>query len=161
MKIHFEGYPTLTDGKVKVMWSDWEKKAMTRCFICRAGPKLMAHRRHKRFKPNKNHFKFGIASLHIRICAFLWLCKTFIYQDVKAYAKKKGDGPLCKQRLEELRLLCEERLGLDVFKCSPGSVSVSITLSTAYNDVIFPQSIMFIGKKRANIWLGYVIVCTI
>ena len=63
----FRGLPTLTDGKVKVMWSDWEAKAMTNCLICRAGPKELSKRHSKAFKPNTNHYKFGIGNFILRI----------------------------------------------------------------------------------------------
>ena len=125
IEFSFRGLPTLTDGKVKVMWSDWETKAMSRCLICGAGPKDMARRKSKKFKPNPNHFKFGIASLHTRINAFLWLCKGYLYQDIKAYSKTEEQAPLVKERMEELKVKMLEELGLPVFQCTPGLVSVS------------------------------------
>ena len=121
LKIKINAFPTLTDGKVKVMWSEWEKKAMTKCVICGAGPKAMANK-HGKFKPNKKHYNFGLACLHIRICAFLWCCKIYLYQDIRRYSKRKGEAYLVKQRMEELRYKmknCKE-LELDVFKVVPG-----------------------------------------
>ena len=119
LKISFRAFPTLTDGKVKVNWSDWEKKATGNCVICRAGPKQMAKRRGK-FRPNKRHFNFGIATLHLRICAFLWLCKIFLYQDIKRRTKTKAQEPLYKARMEELREKMKSQLQLNVFTPIPG-----------------------------------------
>ena len=123
LKINFRGMPTLTDGKVKVMWSSWVKKAMSNCLICRAGPKELA-KRHGKFKPNRDHFKFGVASLHVRMCAFLWLCKSYLYQDIKAYAKSDADvdDPLIKQRMDELKEKFLDRLNLPVYQVQPGLV---------------------------------------
>ena len=45
--IKFRGLPTLVDGKVRTMWSDMKKKAMSRCFLCEAGPKELSKKRGK------------------------------------------------------------------------------------------------------------------
>ena len=115
LKIEFNGYPTLTDGKVKVNWSEWEKKAMTNCVICRASPKQMS-KRHGKWKVNENHFAFGIACLHVRLCAFTWLCKGFLYADFKRWSK---DGPeekaLIDARMKELQRRFKEELELPVY----------------------------------------------
>ena len=115
LKIEFNGYPTLTDGKVKVNWSEWEKKAMTNCVICRASPKQMS-KRHGKWKVNENHFALGIACLHVRLCAFTWLCKGFLYKDFKRWSK---DGPaeqaLIDARKAELQRRFLEELDLPVY----------------------------------------------
>ena len=121
LKISFRAYPTLTDGKVKLNWSEWEKKATNNCVICRAGYKEMGKRNGK-FKANKAHFNFGLACLHIRINCFLWLCKIYLYQDIKSRSKTKAQTPLFKARMKELRKKMKEckELDLDVFKVIPG-----------------------------------------
>ena len=124
LEIQFKAYPTLTDGKVKVMWSEWEKKAMTKCYICGAGPKKLAKRKPRGgFKPNKRHYNFGLACLHVRMNAFLWLCKFYLYKDIKAYSKTKEQEPLIKKRMEELQQRFWDRLKLKVFKCTPGQLN--------------------------------------
>ena len=126
LKIHFRGEPTLSDGKIKMNWSDWVKKAMTNCVMCRAGPLELA-KRHGNFTPNPNHFKFGVASLHIRINAFLWLCKSFLYQDIKAYAKRdaKTDDPLIDERMKQLKeRFMQSKLKLPVYQVNAGQVSL-------------------------------------
>ena len=136
LKISFRAYPTLTDGKVKVNWSQWEKKAMSNCLICRAGPKKMG-KRNARFKPNKAHFNFGIACLHLRINAFLWLCKIYLYQDIQCYQKTKAQEPLFKQRLEELRVKMKEELDLEVFKLIPGHCQAYFLLDSKMFELYF------------------------
>ena len=127
LKIYFRGEPTLSDGKIKVNWSDWVQKAMTNCVMCRAGPLELA-KRFGKFTPNPKHFKFGVASLHIRINAFLWLCKSWLYQDIKAYAKRdsKTDDPLIKERMCQLKdRFMESKLKLPVYQVNAGQVSLS------------------------------------
>ena len=99
------------------------------------------HTPHIWHKPNKKHYNFGLACLHIRICAFLWCCKIYLYQDIRRYSKRKGEAYLVKQRMEELRYKmknCKE-LELDVFKVVPGKGSTVFltTISLAMNSRIF------------------------
>ena len=94
----FRGLPTLTDGKVKVMWSDWEAKAMTNCLICRAGPKELSQRRSKAFKPNTNHFKFGIGNVLLwfiswHFCPLCGWCDWAYVYEVRTLGKL-GEGSL-------------------------------------------------------------------
>ena len=81
----------------------------------------MANKRGK-FKPNKKHYNFGLACLHIRICAFLWLCKIYLYQDIRRYSKRAEESYLVKDRMAELKRKMKEckELELDVFKVVPG-----------------------------------------
>ena len=123
LSIHYKGMPTLTDGKVKMNWSTWKSKGMMTCLICKAGPKELAKKNGK-FKPNKENFKFGIACLHVRICAFQWMCKTLLYKDIRRYKKKKGQSHLIKRRLKELKAKIRAAFGRDAYKLIPGSKSV-------------------------------------
>ena len=114
LTIDFDGKPTLTDGKVKVIWSEWEKKAMQNCVICRAGPQEMA-KRHGNFTPNTNHYAFGLACLHLRINAFLWICKGFLYKDIRSWSKGPNQSHLIKRRKKELQKRFMDELNLPVY----------------------------------------------
>ena len=118
-KIHYSGMPTLTDGKVKMTWSKWKKKGMMNCLICKAGPKELAKKNGK-FKPHEENFKFGIACLHVRICAFNWMCKTLRYKDIRRYRKKKGEANFIKNRTKQLKAKIRKEFGRDAFKVNPG-----------------------------------------
>ena len=113
------------------MWSDMKKKAMSRCFLCEAGPKELAKRRGK-FKIKGHRCKFGIASLHARKSAFQWVCKAFLYADVKAYARNNVLDPeiddKIKDRLKELQRRFKQRLNLEVYQVLPGTNQISFTL---------------------------------
>ena len=82
--IHFEGFPTLVDGKTKCLWSG--SKAFSRCYVCGASSKDLRHRHSTKFRPiNLQLLTYGFSSLHVKLRAFDWFCKAYLNKDFKSH----------------------------------------------------------------------------
>lgn len=84
--IHFEGFPSMTDGKTKKIWS--EGKGYSSCYGCGATYKELAKEWHPKFANLKPEARsLALANCHLKICCFKWLVKGCCARDYKSYSK--------------------------------------------------------------------------
>ena len=84
--VHFQGFPSLSDGKTKKIWS--EGKGFTSCYGCGATYTEMSHEWLDKFAKLKPKAKsLGLANCHLKICCFKWLTKGCCARDYEKYAR--------------------------------------------------------------------------
>ena len=141
--IHLDGFPSLTDGKSKKIWS--EGKGFTSCYGCGATYKELAEKDHPKFKTLKDKARsLCFANCHLKTNAFKWLMKGCTYRGFEKYAVETDEDKL-SQKIHEMQLIDDFRvkhpLKLKVTKTMLGNVGPTVKDAFKYPEAM--ATIMF------------------
>ena len=115
--VNLIGHPSLIDGKVCTIWSDFEKFIGTlssllligkwfyvfffqigyaQCYVCGATATEMSEPRGVLhwFIPKPGTLALGLHPLHIEMTGFNWFCKTAFHQDFRDWACRGIDDDI-------------------------------------------------------------------
>lgn len=109
---------TMTDGKVCNALTD--TRSPQKCYICGATPKMM-NGELKDVVVKKEHYGFGLSTLHAWIRSFECLLHISYRLDIKKWqARGDDDKSSVQQRSEEIKKKFKNQMGLIVDKPKPG-----------------------------------------
>ena len=122
IKINYQGYPTLSDGKLKCVWNN--KMAMSKCVVCNAKPSQIGDPDFDFDSAvDEDCLQFGLCNLHVRLKAFEWFCKVGMYRDIKSYtATGKQNKAKKEKRKKQLIKDMKKLLKLDVYQTQAGQI---------------------------------------
>ena len=125
--IKYKLLPCCLDSKGRVLFKcmyDEKTQSMGACVNCGAGPAEMGDPC-AACEADPATYKYGLSPSHARVKGMEWMCKTYLYKDVKSWSFPRGMTHLKKDRMPELQEQMKEKIGVDVYKVRPGSIGNS------------------------------------